>query len=132
MANLTPVELQILLALTSEPRHGYGIKLDVESRSQGAMKLGSGALYEATQRMEKHGWLEVAQPAGHDPAESRRKYYRLTAEGRGRLERDAASWPMPSPWTSCPRPGRHEGGGYDETGRATLRPPHPRLPGRFP
>ena len=88
---LTPAELQILLALTSEPRHGYGIKLDVESRSHGAMKLGSGTLYEAIQRMEKHGWLEVAQAPGDSPAESRRKYYRLTSTGRTRLQRDLES-----------------------------------------
>jgi len=41
--------------------------------------------------MEKHGWLEVAKAPDNDPAESRRKYYRLTAEGRGRLERDLES-----------------------------------------
>ncbi len=88
---LTPAELQILLALTSESRHGYGIKLDVERRSQGTMKLGSGTLYEAIQRMEKHGWLEVAKAPGNDPAESRRKYYRLTSDGRTRLQRDLES-----------------------------------------
>ena len=90
---LTPAELQILLALAAESRHGYGIKLDIENRTQGAMKLGSGTLYEAIQRMEKHGWLEVAQApgGGDDPAESRRKYYRLTSDGRSRLQRDLES-----------------------------------------
>ena len=78
---LTPAELQILLALTSQARHGYGIKLDVESRTQGAMKLGSGTLYEAIQRMKKHGWLEVAQAPDNDLSETRRKYYRLTGLG---------------------------------------------------
>jgi DNA-binding PadR family transcriptional regulator len=88
---LTPAELQILLALTHEPRHGYGIKLNVESRTNGTMKLGSGTLYEAIQRMEKHGWLEVAKAPGNDPAESRRKYYRLTSTGRTRLQQDLES-----------------------------------------
>ena len=88
---LTPAELQILLALSSEPRHGYGIKLDVESRTHGSMKLGSGTLYEAIQRLEKHGSLEIAQPPTDDPAESRRKYYRLTSTGRTRLQRDLES-----------------------------------------
>ena len=88
---LTPAELQILLALSSEPRHGYGIKLDVESRTHGSMKLGSGTLYEAIQRLEKHGSLEVAKAPGNDPAESRRKYYRLTSDGRTRLQRNLES-----------------------------------------
>ena len=88
---LTPVELQILLALAAETRPGYGLKLDIEARTAGAMKLGSGTLYEAIQRMEKQGWLEVAQAPSDDPAESRRKYYRLTSDGRNRLERDLES-----------------------------------------
>ncbi len=41
--------------------------------------------------MEKHGWLEVAKAPGNDPAESRRKYYRLTSDGRTRLQRDLES-----------------------------------------
>ncbi len=89
--SLTPAELQIMLALVQQPRHGYGIKLDVESRTHGKMKLGSGTLYEAIQRMQKHGWLEVAQAPGGDPADSRRKYYRLTDEGRTRLQDDLAT-----------------------------------------
>ena len=90
-STLTPAELQILLALSSHARHGYGIKLNIESRSHGAMKLGSGTLYEAIQRMEKHGWIEVAKAPSDDPAEARRKYYRLTSDGRGRLQRDLES-----------------------------------------
>jgi len=88
---LTPAELQIMLALAQEPRHGYGIKLDVERRTGGQMKLGSGTLYEAIQRMHKHGWLEMAPAQGKDPGDSRRKYYRLTGEGRTRLQDDLAS-----------------------------------------
>jgi DNA-binding PadR family transcriptional regulator len=89
---LTPAELQILLALAAESRHGYGIKLDIEARTGGTMRLGSGTLYEAIQRMDKQGWLEVAQAPGDDPAESRRKYYRLTSDGRSLLERNLESW----------------------------------------
>jgi len=88
---LTPAELQILLALTSTPRHGYGIKLDVEDRTAGAIKLSSGTLYEAIQRLEKYGSLEVAKAPENDPAESRRKYYRLTSSGRTRLQIDLQS-----------------------------------------
>ena len=90
-SSLTPVELQILLALAASSRHGYGIKLDIEDRTDGAVKLGSGTLYEAIQRMQKNDWLEVADPPGDDPAEARRKYYRLTSQGRSRLQRDLES-----------------------------------------
>lgn len=90
-APLTPVELQILLALATEIRHGYGIKLDIEDRTHGAMKLGSGTLYEAIQRMQRNGWMEAADSPGDDPANSRRKYYMLTPEGRKRLRDDLTS-----------------------------------------
>ena len=52
---LTPVEFHILLALAEEARHGYGIKLDVERRTDGRISLGSGTLYVAIQRLEKEG-----------------------------------------------------------------------------
>jgi DNA-binding PadR family transcriptional regulator len=89
--SLTPVELQILLALANTSRHGYGIKLDIEDRTAGAVKLGSGTLYEAIQRMRKNDWLEVADPPGNDSADTRRKYYRLTPDGRSRLQQDLES-----------------------------------------
>jgi DNA-binding PadR family transcriptional regulator len=83
---LTPAGLHILLSLSEGERHGYGIKLEVEARTQGALTLGPGTLYEAIHRMERAGWIE--QRPGDDP---RRRPYRLTARGReqmrGELER---------------------------------------------
>ena len=40
---LTAVTVQILLSLAKADQHGYGIKLDVEERTGGAVNLGSGA-----------------------------------------------------------------------------------------
>jgi DNA-binding PadR family transcriptional regulator len=42
---LTPSVLHILLALSTEERHGYGIMKEVESDSQGKVKMGPGTLY---------------------------------------------------------------------------------------
>ena len=41
---LTPVTLNILLALADEERHGYGIGLEVRERTGGRMRLGPGTL----------------------------------------------------------------------------------------
>jgi hypothetical protein len=41
---LTPIAFQILLALAKKPQHGYGIKLDIEERTEGQLSLGSGTL----------------------------------------------------------------------------------------
>jgi DNA-binding PadR family transcriptional regulator len=78
---LTPAGLHILLSLAEGPRHGYGIKLDVEERTAGSLTLGPGTLYEAIHRMERGGWIQ--RRPGSDP---RRVTYRLTAAGRKRMQ----------------------------------------------
>lgn len=85
--------LHILLALAGGPKHGYGIKLDVEERTGGAMRLGSGTLYEAIQRLLDHGWLvEVDAPEDADaPGGPARRFYDLTEEGRAGLEAEIES-----------------------------------------
>jgi DNA-binding PadR family transcriptional regulator len=80
---LSPVTLQILLALVDNNRHGYGIKLEVEQRTEGTMNLGSGTLYEAIQRLEAVGYIsEAAAPAGATGRARKRRYYRLEGPGR--------------------------------------------------
>ena len=74
--------LQILLALSDGPRHGYGIKLDVEERTEGRVRLGSGTLYEAIKRLLSNEWIvEVPAPddASGGPA---RRFYDLSDAGR--------------------------------------------------
>ena len=79
---LTPAVLHILLSLEGGERHGYGIKLDVEERTGGQLRLGPGTLYEAIHRLVKSGWIEEAPSTGKPGRDARRKYYRLTDEGR--------------------------------------------------
>ena len=86
---LTPVETEVLLAVADEGRHGYGIKLAVEERTDGRMRLGSGTLYVAIQRLEKVGLLkgEKRKP-GAGTEKLRRRYFKLTADGRKVLRRE--------------------------------------------
>lgn len=84
---LSPATVQILLSLVREPLHGYGIKLDIERRTDGAMSLGSGTLYQALQRLEQQGLIEVAEPPAEAADDARRgRFYALRNEGRERLE----------------------------------------------
>ena len=85
--HLTPVDLQILLTLASRPLHGYGIKLDVAERTGGEMKLGSGTLYEAIQRLESRALIADSPPPDGEQADARRRYYRLEPAGE-RLMRE--------------------------------------------
>ena len=74
--------LHILLALSEGAKHGYAIKQSVVDRTDGAIRLGPGTLYEAIQRLEENGLIATAAPA--DPLngqEAQRRYYRLTERG---------------------------------------------------
>jgi DNA-binding PadR family transcriptional regulator len=81
---LSPTVLHILLALIDAPRHGYAIKQEAESRSEGSVRLGPGTLYEAIQRLLDSGLIRETS-GDSDPLngqEAQRRYYALTARGR--------------------------------------------------
>ncbi len=54
---LTPAVLHILLALSTTDRHGYGIMKQVESDSQGKVRMGPGTLYGSISRMIDAGLI---------------------------------------------------------------------------
>src|SRR5262245_40783359 len=56
-APLTPAVLHILLALSVQERHGYGIMKQVASDSQGKVKMGPGTLYGSLGRMMEAGLI---------------------------------------------------------------------------
>jgi DNA-binding PadR family transcriptional regulator len=94
---LTPVALNILLALADEERHGYGIGVEVRERTGGKMRLGPGTLYGSLKRMVDGGL--VAESEGPPEEESdvsrgydveRRRYYRLTSFGERVLAAELA------------------------------------------
>lgn len=83
---LTPVVFHSLLALAGGPRHGYGMAQEVESATEGRIRMGPGTLYGSLQRMRDDGLVEEASNPGEDGAHAdRRRYYRLTALGRATL-----------------------------------------------
>ena len=87
---LTPVVFHILLALSVEERHGYGIIKDVLERTNGKLRLGAGTLYGSIKRMSEAGLLTESD-SRPDPAndDERRRYYRLTKRGRAAAQIDA-------------------------------------------
>jgi DNA-binding PadR family transcriptional regulator len=78
---LSPAVLHILLALSGEDRHGYGIMQEIARQSERRYKLGPGTLYDNLEKLlEKDFVRELPrQASGEDP---RRRYYRLTGAGR--------------------------------------------------
>jgi DNA-binding PadR family transcriptional regulator len=83
---LTPAVLHILLALSTEERHGYGIMKQVQSESQAKVKMGPGTLYGSLGRMMEAGLIRASDKK-IDPEldDERRVYYKITALGQAAL-----------------------------------------------
>lgn len=84
---LTPAVFHILLALADGERHGYSIMQEVARQSEGQVKMGPGTLYGTIKRLLVAG-LIVEAAERPDPAldDERRRYYRLTQQGRSLLQ----------------------------------------------
>ncbi|MBM3724889.1 MAG: PadR family transcriptional regulator [Acidobacteria bacterium] len=90
---LTPAVLHILLALSTEERHGYGIMKQVEADSKGAVKMGPGTLYGSIARMMEAGLVrESGKRVAVGMGDERRIYYTLTGAGRAALEAELARY----------------------------------------
>ena len=86
-ATPNPIEFQILLALAGRERHGYGIMKQVETDSQGKVKMGPGTLYGSVGRMMEAGLIrESDKRVDSEMDDQRRIYYELTDAGRLALE----------------------------------------------
>jgi transcriptional regulator len=81
----------LILALIEErARHGYEIGRLIEERSDGVVRFHIASLYPLLYRLETRGliqgrWVEK-------PGERRRRFYRLTPEGRRVLWSERDSW----------------------------------------
>jgi DNA-binding PadR family transcriptional regulator len=80
----------ILLSLIPAEKHGYGILKDVETLSEGSVRLSTGTLYEALSRLLEQGLLERTDEAVGVAPGKPRKVYRLTHTGRRVIEAEAA------------------------------------------
>jgi DNA-binding PadR family transcriptional regulator len=89
MFNGGELRLVLLLLLESEPRHGYDLIREIETRTGGAYSPSPGIVYPTLTYLEELGHIEVAS------AEGPRKLYTITDAGRthlsdNRSEADAA------------------------------------------
>jgi transcriptional regulator len=82
--------LLILSLVESRARHGYEIGKLIETRSQGALTFQVASLYPMLYRLEGRGWIQGrwVERAG----QRRRRYYRVTAQGRKVLAAQRQGW----------------------------------------
>ncbi len=83
-------ELLILSLLDPLDRHGYEISKLIEQRSQGTLRFHVASLYPLLYRLEKRGWIKGrwVEKSG----QRRRRYYRLTDQGREILAAQRQGW----------------------------------------
>ena len=83
-------ELLILSLVEAWPRHGYDISKLIEQRSRGTLRFHAASLYPLLYRLEKRGWVQGrwVEKSG----QRRRRYYRLTPQGRKILASQRRGW----------------------------------------
>ena len=86
-ASATPLVLAILAEGES---YGYAIIKRVGELSHGQMQWTDGMLYPVLHRLERNGLITSQWKAAESGR--RRKYYRLTKEGRVELEAERKRW----------------------------------------
>ena len=83
-------ELLILSLLDARPRHGYDLCKLINTRSGGQLTFHIDSLYPLLYRLEERGWIKGAWV--EKPGERRRRFYKVTAEGRRVLQQQRKTW----------------------------------------
>jgi PadR family transcriptional regulator, regulatory protein PadR len=83
-------ELLILSLLDARPRHGYELNKLIQTRSRGELKFHLDSLYPLLYRLEERSWIKGSWV--EKPGERRRRFYKVTAEGRRVLAQQRKTW----------------------------------------
>jgi PadR family transcriptional regulator, regulatory protein PadR len=83
-------ELVVLAFLEHEARHGYDLAQLIEARSGGALTFNFASLYATLYKLEERKWIHGRWV--EKPGQRRRRYYRITPEGRSVLAAQRKEW----------------------------------------
>ena len=81
--SLTEPVFLILMSLADQPRHGYALIKDIESLSNGRVRLSTGTLFGAIRRLLENGWIVRSKQLDRSRG---KQDYKLTGEGLGQLK----------------------------------------------
>ena len=84
------LDLLILKALATGPKHGLGIARRIEQVTKNTFQVKAGSLFPALHRMEEEGWLAASW--GESETNRRAKFYQLTRAGRKQLGNETEKW----------------------------------------
>ena len=90
MADTAVLQMLVLALIEQRARHGYEIAKLIENRSAGKLDFHIASLYPLLYRLENKGlvegrWVEKAN-------ERRRRFYKITAQGRRELAKQRQNW----------------------------------------
>jgi PadR family transcriptional regulator PadR len=83
-------DLIVLALVEAKARHGYEIAKLIETRSEGKLEFHVASLYPMLYRLESKGWIEGRWV--EKPNERRRRFYKITAQGKKVLAAQRKSW----------------------------------------
>jgi PadR family transcriptional regulator len=83
------LDVLLLAALETGPRHGYAVKEALREGSGGRFDLPTGTVYPALHRLEDAGLIRGTWSVVDG---RRRRTYQLTAAGQSRLHTDRGAW----------------------------------------
>ena len=84
------LDMLVLKAVSLGPLHGYGVLIRIQQISQNRLEIQQGSLYPALYRLEHEGLIDSEW--GESDNKRKARFYRLTAAGRRRLDRETNKW----------------------------------------
>ncbi|SDJ11962.1 PadR family transcriptional regulator [Salimicrobium halophilum] len=83
------IDILMLNLISRRDRYGYEIVRDLKQQSEALYNMSEGTLYPALKRLEKKEWLSSYWS---ETDSGRRKYYRITGDGREVLDKKLEDW----------------------------------------
>jgi DNA-binding PadR family transcriptional regulator len=71
--------------MVDKPRHGYALMRDIETLSDGRVRLSTGTLFGALRRLLDDQWIERFE---QEDTSRQKQAYRLTLEGHKQLQQE--------------------------------------------
>jgi DNA-binding PadR family transcriptional regulator len=87
---LTAAVFYVLFSLAGGEKHGYAIMQETAKLSDSKFHMGPGTLYTTLQRLLDLGLIEEIEAGRSAVQDSRRRYYRLSGNGKSLLETELA------------------------------------------
>lgn len=84
------IDILLLSLINKRDMYGYEIVKILKENSNDLYNMSEGTLYPALKRLENKEWLESYW--GNSESGGRRKYYRITQDGKNELDKKLNEW----------------------------------------